>query len=442
MSSPNLSGKVFLVVALACLLAVPCVADSQARVVRLSVVDGDVLIDRNTGQGYEKAFLNLPVTEGVKIKTGRDGRAELEFEDASTLRMTPNSVIDVPELWLRDSGAKVSTVHLQEGAAYVSFLAAKGDEFNLTFAREKLTLTRPAHVRIEMGDTDATVAVFKGDVEVAGPSGTVEVGKNQTASFDLLDNERSKLARSVAESPFDSWDKQQSQYQQRYSASNYSSYSPYAYGTNDLSYYGNFFSAPGYGMLWQPYFAGAGWDPYMNGAWAFYPGFGYGWVSAYPWGWTPYHYGSWVYVPLYGWAWQPGGAWMGWNTVPVVVNAPAAFIAPHSPGLPGQRILPVNRGPAIAVMGRSVGKVGIPNNSAGLGIPRGSVRNLSQLSQTAEQRGFATTRINSAPAAVSSGSRGGHAAPSPRAAPAWHGSSSMSTSSGHSGVSRSSPVHR
>ena len=39
---------------------------------------------------------------------------------------------------------------------------------------------------------------------------------------------------------------------------------------------------PGYGMMWQPYLAGAGWDPFMNGAWMWYPGSGYAWISAYP----------------------------------------------------------------------------------------------------------------------------------------------------------------
>ena len=107
---------------------------------RLSEVQGDVQVDRNTGQ-YEKAFLNLPITQGVKVQTGKDGRAEVEFEDGSTLRMTPDTVIEFPQLSLRDSGAKVSTVHLQEGTAYVNFAGAKDAEFTLTFAHEKVALT-------------------------------------------------------------------------------------------------------------------------------------------------------------------------------------------------------------------------------------------------------------------------------------------------------------
>jgi len=153
------------------LLAIPSFADSQARIVRLSDVQGDVQIDRNTGQGFEKAFLNLPLTQGVKIKTGEKARAEVEFEDSSTLRITPDTKVEFPQLSLRDSGAKVSSINLQEGTAYVNFVAAKNDEFTLSFGQEKVTLSRPARVRIEMGDAEVSVAVFKGEAQVSTASG-------------------------------------------------------------------------------------------------------------------------------------------------------------------------------------------------------------------------------------------------------------------------------
>jgi hypothetical protein len=141
--------------------------------VRSSEVQGEVQVDRNTGRGFEKAFLNLPITHGLKLQTKHDGRAEVEFEDGSTLRVTPDSVIGFPQLSLHDSGAKVSAVHLQEGSAYVKFAGAKGDEFTLTFAHEKLSLAHSAHLRIGMADKKATLAVFSGDVRAEGEPGTV-----------------------------------------------------------------------------------------------------------------------------------------------------------------------------------------------------------------------------------------------------------------------------
>jgi hypothetical protein len=438
------------------LLVVPSFADSQVRIVRLSQVEGNVQIDRNTGQGYEKAFLNLPVTQGVKLRARDEGRAEIEFENGSTLRIIPGTVIEFPELSMRDSGAKVTSVKLQEGTAYLNFNGANDDEFTLGFAREKIALTHSVHLRVAMGDTDATLAVFKGDVEVEGPSGTVQMGKKQTATFDLADQDKYTLAKNLEKDPYDAWDKQQEDYHQRYLNSSYTNYSPYAYGMSDLNYYGNYSYVPGYGTMWQPYFAGAGWDPFMNGSWVWYPGFGYTWVSGYPWGWTPYRYGSWLYVPNYGWAWQPGGSRLGWNTVPRVINPPRQFIPPQPPTTSGHGTIVVGRGPFVTPAGSGIvgsgNKVVIHDASAGLGIPRGSIRNLGKVSQQVKQEGSVTTTVHTMPVRTSSvtaaspGGRGSSASGSSAqrtAAPASRVSSPrMSSPEIRSGPPRSAPTPR
>ena len=394
MSNPRLRVSLLALAFLAC--SVLTFADSQVRIVRLSTVDGTVQVNRNTGAGFEKALTNLPVTQGMKLRTQSDGRAEVEFEDGSTLRLAPDSAVDFPQLSLRDSGTKVSDVNIQSGTVYVNFGGAKNDELTLTFGHEKLAFNQAAHLRVEMAPDGITVAVFKGDVQVQGPSGTLNVAKNRTAIFDLLSDEHATLAKTLEPDPYDAWDKQQQQYHDRYTVTASNTYSPYAYGVADLNYYGNFFSVLGYGTMWQPYFVGAGWDPFMNGAWAFNPGFGFGWVSSYPWGWTPYHYGTWIFVPNYGWAWQPGGSWIGLNALPRVVNPPPRFTVPQPPAN-GKGMVVVNSGPVPVLRGRSANKLVIRNDSAGLGVPRGSIKNLGQVSQSVAQAGVVTTKIHTAP---------------------------------------------
>jgi len=435
-------GAVFAVAVLSCWLAVPSFADSQARIVRLSQVDGDVQIDRNTGQGYEKAFINLPVVQGNKLRSGQDARAEIEFEDGSTLRITPGSVVEFPELALRDSGARSSTLNLVLGTAYLNFKGDKAEEFSLTFGREKLALTKPAHLRIELRDADATVAVFKGDVELAGPAGNVKVEKKHSATFDLAGADRYTTANNLEPDPYDDWDKQQDKYHQQYSASALNSYSPYAYGASDLNYYGSFYNVPGYGMMWQPFLVGAGWDPFMNGAWMWYPGAGYAWVSAYPWGWTPYRYGSWTYIPSSGWFWQPGRSWAGWNTVPRITNPPQRFNAPRPPAIPGQTLV-VSRGTLVSPVGVGQNRVQFRSDSAGLGIPRGSVRNLGRISQQVQPPvsavGTVRAPMGGSAARFPTASRGS----SPRSSVASPGASSrMSGPSHSSGPSSSGSPHK
>jgi hypothetical protein len=377
------------------LASITALADSHVRIVRLSYIEGGVQVDRGTGQ-FEKAITNLPIAESAKLRTLSDGRAEVEFEDGSTIRMIPESTLEFPELALRDSGAKVSTVELKNGTAYVDYGSPKNDEFTIRFARETVKLSRSARLRVAISKDNATLAVFKGGVQVEDPSGSIQVKKNQTGTFDLSNDDSFTLAKSIDEQPFDNWDKQQSDFHSRYASSSYNSYSPYAYGTTDLAYYGNFFNAPGYGMLWQPYFVGAGWDPFMNGAWAFSPGWGFGWVSAYPWGWTPYHYGSWVFLPAYGWVWQPGGSWTPWYVQPRVVNPPRGFGAPQAP-TGGRTMVVVNRGPASTWADQSRGKLVISNNSAGLGIRRGEINNLSHVSRQVQGHGSTTERVRVSP---------------------------------------------
>jgi uncharacterized protein DUF6600/FecR-like protein len=394
MSSSRFGLQASLLAAFTSLLAVACFADSQVRIVRLSQVEGAVQVDRNSGQGYEKAFPNLPVTQGAKLRTGADGRAEVEFEDGTTLRITPKTVVEFPELSARDSGARNTEVKIGEGTAYLDFKATKDEEFTLVFGRDKLALAKPVHLRLQMGDTESSLAVFKGKVQVEGPAGSVNVGRDETATFDFLNDDKHTIAGNLEADPYDAWDAQQQNYHKSYAGS--SSYSPYSYGMSDLNYYGNYLNVPGYGLSWQPYFTGAGWNPFMDGAWFFYPGFGYTWVSSYPWGWTPYRYGTWMSVPGYGWVWRPGNSWSGWNTLPTVANGPNQFVAPKPPATGNVPVL-VGRGPVPTLTTSSSHQLIIHNDTAGLGIARATVRNLGLVSQQVKAEGVASTNVHPAP---------------------------------------------
>lgn len=385
-------------------------AGSNVRIVRLSDVQGTVQLDRGTGQGFEKAFLNMPITQGVKLKTGDDGRAEVEFEDNSIIHVVPNSELQFTDLSLSDSGAKISTVDVGKGEAYINFTGKKDDQFTTTFAHEKTTLSHAAHFRVRVDEDHAELAVFDGDVQVSGPSGEVKLSRKETAKFDLSNKDEYTVAKKVEQDPFDAWDKHEAEYHQRYEASN--SYgSPYNYGYSDLNYYGNYMNYPGCGMCWQPYFTGMGWNPYMDGAWMMYPGLGYSWVSAYPWGWTPYHYGSWMFLPAYGWVWQPGNTWMAWNAVPPVLNAPRNYVPPRPPRI-GPAVVAVGRGPTASSLmpgERPGSKVVLNRPTAGIGVPRG-IDNLGRVNRAFETHGQAKV-------GVPGGSRGAAMTAMPTATP-------------------------
>jgi len=72
------------------------------EIVRIRAVEGDVRISRMDDKGkatgeWEQAVDDVPVETGFNLVTG-DGRAEIEFEDASTLYLDKNSALSFDDL--------------------------------------------------------------------------------------------------------------------------------------------------------------------------------------------------------------------------------------------------------------------------------------------------------------------------------------------------------
>jgi ferric-dicitrate binding protein FerR (iron transport regulator) len=377
--------------------------DSHVRIVRLSDVKGQLALDRNTGAGFERTMQNMPIVEGERLQTA-DGYAEVEFEDNSTLRLTPNSGVDFPLLALRSTGAKASTMKVTLGAVYVSTENTKGNEFLLEAGDAKMTVAPSTHLRLEFDGQKTVLSVFNGSVEVQRGSDTTVVNKKETLT---LDADQVAVAKKVDGSPYDAWDKESNDYHQRYATANAFAGGGNAFGLSDLNYYGNFINAGAFGSFWQPYFIGAGWSPYANGLWALYPGAGYSWVSPYPWGWLPYHSGTWSFYPGYGWGWQPGGTFNGLNNI-VASGVPAGTLTksgvssplrpaemPQAPaaGTTTSSLVLANQKPVVFSQQDKAGNFVFQRDSAGLGVPRGSLGDLNKLSNDVERRGSASMRV-------------------------------------------------
>ena len=428
--------------------------DSHVRIVRLSDAKGHLALDRKTGNGFEQTMPNMPIVQGEKLRTA-DGYAEVEFEDNSTLRLAPNSQVDFPLLVLRSSGAKASTMKVASGTVYVSTESTKGNEFQLLIADAKLMVAPSTHLRLEVNESRTVVSVFSGSVEVQRGAETTVVDKKQSLT---LSGDQVTVAKKIEGEPFDQWDKESIDYHQRYSAANTFAGGGNAYGLSDLNYYGNFINGGAFGSFWQPYLVGEGWSPYGNGVWAFYPGAGYSWVSPYPWGWLPYHSGAWSFYPGYGWGWQPGGAWNGLNNTAGLgavaagtgivgsstltqggVHAPlrsaTAPPAPVASGTTRASLVMSNEKPIVFSKEDRPGNFVFQKNSAGLGVPRGSLGNLNKISNEVGRHGsanmevFATAPNGETAHGATRGPETLHRGSPADGAQGWHGNEGVSSAS-------------
>lgn len=430
---------------------------SKVRIVRLSMVKGAVEINRDGTRGFEKAIANLPVVERNQIRTGV-GIAEVEFEDNSSLRLTPNTEVEFPELGRTASGATASSVHVIQGTVYVSLMKPQSskapvNEFSLVFGNRKLALEPASHVRLDVDRGLSKLAVLDGSVQVDGATGAMTVAKKKTATFTMLTPDEPKIAGGIDKTEFDGWDHDATSYHSKAASvmssnSPYAFNSPYSYGLSDMMYYGSFTSGCGGGMMWRPYFASAAWDPFANGTWAWYPDAGYSWVSPYPWGWTAFHSGSWNYCPGAGWGWQPSNSWNGLrNTAAVTVpNKPTGLRPPLARPHPlGATMIPVNQRPLV-VSNLNKDSFVFRKDSAGLGVPRGTFGKLDHISTDVNHHGSVERGVsfpsegnrgaqgNTAASATNHGNTGSHTMPAT-------GHSSMPTHSAPSGGSMGSAAH-
>jgi FecR protein len=359
------------------------------RIVRLSQVNGEVQLDRQTGKGFEAAFANLPIIQGGRLRTG-DGVAEVEFEDNSSLRLTPNSIVEFPILAARPDGTRASTVHVVQGAIYVSLTKSKDSSINVTFGKETLALSPSAHIELALNGPQPRLDVLDGTVEAVNGATTTTVGKKKALLFDSANASAPTLLSKNEKGPYDDWDKHAVEYHNRLAPTNgnYGS-TPYAYGLADMNYYGGFSSIGGCGMMWRPYLASANWSPYSNGLWAWYPSAGYSWVSPYPWGWTAFHSGSWNLCNG-SWGWQPTGGWNGLRNTAAVggLGGPRHLRPPVHTHPLSPTIVAVNEKPlVISTLNRD--SFVFRKDSAGLGVPRGTFGKLGHISNNVAQHGSA-----------------------------------------------------
>ena len=294
-------------------------------------------------------------------------------------------------------------------------------------------MSEAAHFRVELADDAATIAVFKGKLNATSPAGQVEVAENHSATVGLTKDDLAKkdtfaIAKNYEAEPSDAWDRRQTEYNERYASAGGSSInSPYGYGMSDLNYYGNFMTVPGYGAMWQPYFTDAAWSPFQDGGWAFYPGFGYMWVSGYPWGWMPYNYGNWAYAPGFGWGWQPG-YWNPWYGIPQVANPPVRTKVP-TPPVRGHQIVMVGQGLAANPVAGAPRRLTINPGSAGFGVPRGSVNHLDRIAKTMDRTSRPVVATTAPPVSTTTSPTG------------W-GTPPASTRGGSTGMAPAASPHR
>jgi len=317
MTSRKLLPSILVILLISLLVgAHPAAADSNhARIIRLSLVQGDVRFARETHGDpltdstatWETAALNLPIRQGYVLATDQ-GRAEVEFENGAVAFLKENTVLEFYDLSLNDN-ARTTRLVLLQGSASFYVNPGGGDYFSVTGGDFTVEATRRTNFRLDTFDDGSTVETFQGRVNVLHNKNSTRLDKGQSLSVKAGNDSSLTVGNLPEEDDFDRWVSGQADSiaaanaaSQQYSGSSY-----YAPGFADLYTYGAFSNCGAYGFGWRPFGAGFGWSPFTSGQWIFDPASGgYAWLSYQPWGWAPYHYGGWLFdASCGGWFYSP-----------------------------------------------------------------------------------------------------------------------------------------
>ena len=281
----------------------------------ISYTDGTVIVEHDASA--EQVEPNTPLLPGDRVRT-EAGRAEVLFGDGSLIHLDEHTTIDLlSDRLLRLLAGRVVVVagtglagHLQIDAAAASVRMLSAGEYRVS------VLARGA-------SSDLELAVIRGSAELIGDGSSMVLRAGQRAVAAVGAPVGGPWPFNSAQfDAFGAWS--QARLDARRGATSYQYLPPevrsYA-GTFDSDGAWSYF--PTYGYVWYPR-VHHGWRPYYHGRWKHYRRFGWTWVGGPHWAWPTHHYGRWGISVTGSWFWIPGrhwgAAWVHWGIAPGYVS--------------------------------------------------------------------------------------------------------------------------
>jgi hypothetical protein len=241
----------------------PGAIETYPQVVRVSLVEGDVRVSRGkagqkaTGAAWEKAAVDLPLEAGFSLVTGADGRAEIEFEDASTAYLAENSVLVFNDL-SSTNGLPRTDLGLLSGTMTIDVkLMGPGEWFSVKTPTDGFTVRYPykAYLRVNSYLDGMSLTAMRSTMlhmNVVQP-----VNAQQGETFTFHSGQRMPADKAVDNSQFAAWDDWVSKHaaerdEAMQAAMKDAGLSAPIPGLAEMNQRGTFYPCAPYGTCWEP----------------------------------------------------------------------------------------------------------------------------------------------------------------------------------------------
>ena len=183
-----------------------------ARAVRLSSVDGQVQLSQGNQALADQAVANTPLFEGTQVVTGTDGKAEIQFEDGSVARLSPESSITLKVLRGQGSGGDAEVL-LNSGLGYFEIQGeSESGHLRVRFGDSVITASGFTVIRIDLDKLPGAVAVFSGNAHIEGSGGlALDLHGGESVALNGDDPSQYNLSESIEPDSWDTWNSDRDQ---------------------------------------------------------------------------------------------------------------------------------------------------------------------------------------------------------------------------------------
>ncbi|HET7871747.1 MAG TPA: FecR domain-containing protein, partial [Terriglobales bacterium] len=144
---------------------------SQPDVARVSLIHGDVSMQRGDSEDWATATINTPLLRGDVVATGDKSRTEVQLDYANILRLSSSSQAKIADLTR-------NRIQIQLGSGYASYTQFKGSEADVEIDTPNVAVRplRPGRYRVQVNsEFETDVIVRSGEVEISTPEGSTTV---------------------------------------------------------------------------------------------------------------------------------------------------------------------------------------------------------------------------------------------------------------------------
>jgi hypothetical protein len=310
------------------------------RAARLSSVEGHVRVAQGNQLLADPALVNVPLFEGCRVLTSADGRAEIQLDDGSVARLSPNSSLQI-KLLRGQAGSGDAEIVLQSGLGYFELTGeSAANHVRIRFGDSVVIAAGITVLRINLDGPSGVLAILSGDAHLErGAALALDLHGGESVTLNATDPSQYSLDEAIEPDSWDTWNADRDQALATLAAARTGVANGQAENNNpawnDLDANGSWYNVAGQGPVWSPDEAvNSDWDPYGNGNWMWTSNFGYVWVSGDSWGYLPFQCGVWNYYSGFGWGWTPGMGRPWWDRgrwSSNIGNAPGGYRPPLRP---------------------------------------------------------------------------------------------------------------